>query len=35
MAEIVKVNANELKSFGGLNFAPNVVYQVQSSALLT
>ncbi len=27
MAEIVKVNAKELKSFGETNFAPNVVYQ--------
>ena len=27
MAEIVKVNAKELKSFGEQNFAPNVVYQ--------
>ena len=27
MAEIVKVNAEELKSFGEQNFAPNVVYQ--------
>ena len=27
MAEIVKVNAKELKSFGEKNFAPNVVYQ--------
>ncbi len=27
MAEIVKVNAKELKSFGENNFAPNVVYQ--------
>ena len=27
MAEIVKVNAQELKSFGEQNFAPNVVYQ--------
>ena len=27
MAEIVRVNAKELKSFGENNFAPNVVYQ--------
>ena len=27
MAEIVRVNAAELKSFGEKNFAPNVVYQ--------
>ena len=27
MNEIVKVNAQELKSFGEKNFAPNVVYQ--------
>jgi quercetin dioxygenase-like cupin family protein len=27
MAEIVKVNAKGLKSFGEQNFAPNVVYQ--------
>ena len=27
MAEIVNVNAKELKSFGETNFAPNVVYQ--------
>ena len=27
MAEIVKVNAKELKSLGEQNFAPNVVYQ--------
>lgn len=27
MAEVVKVNAKELKSFGEQNFAPNVVYQ--------
>jgi quercetin dioxygenase-like cupin family protein len=27
MAEIVKANAKELKSFGEQNFAPNVVYQ--------
>jgi quercetin dioxygenase-like cupin family protein len=27
MAEIVRVNATELKSFGEKNFAPNVVYQ--------
>jgi len=27
MAEIIKVNAKELKSFGENNFAPNVVYQ--------
>jgi hypothetical protein len=27
MTEIVKVNAQELKSFGEKNFAPNVVYQ--------
>ena len=27
MAEIVKTNAKELKSFGEKNFAPNVVYQ--------
>lgn len=27
MAEIVKANAKELKSFGETNFAPNVVYQ--------
>lgn len=27
MAEIVKANAKELKSFGDTNFAPNVVYQ--------
>ncbi len=26
MADIVKVNANDLKSFGEQNFAPNVVY---------
>ena len=27
MAEIIRVNAQELKSFGEKNFAPNVVYQ--------
>jgi quercetin dioxygenase-like cupin family protein len=27
MAEIIRVNADELKSFGEKNFAPNVVYQ--------
>ena len=27
IAEIVKVNAKRLKSFGEQNFAPNVVYQ--------
>ena len=27
MAEIVRVNANELKSFGEKNFSPTVVYQ--------
>lgn len=27
MSEIVKVNAQELKSFGEQNFSPNVIYQ--------